>query len=58
MFETLRDALCQTPILAYANMQKPFILTTDASTSAIGYIPSQRDQDGRERPISYGGRAQ
>jgi transposase InsO family protein len=31
-------------------------LTTDASTTGIGYILSQRDDGGRERVISYGGR--
>lgn len=30
-FETLKRKLTSVPILAYPNMNKPFILTTDAS---------------------------
>jgi len=37
-------------------MQKEFILTTDACTGGISLILSQLDDQGRERPISYGGR--
>lgn len=32
------------------------ISTTDGSTSVIAYILSQRDEDGREHPVCYGGR--
>ncbi|CAC5395107.1 unnamed protein product [Mytilus coruscus] len=38
-------------------MSKPFILTCDASGSAIGYILGQLDENGKERVISYSGRA-
>ena len=37
-------------------MKKPFILTTDASGSGIGYILSQEDGD-KDVVICYGGRA-
>ena len=56
-FQRLRSALISTPILAYPDMNKPFILTTDASTSAIGYILSQIGDDGKEHPVYFGGRA-
>ena len=36
-------------------MGKPFILTTDASSTGIGYILSQKDEE-KESVISYGGR--
>ena len=56
-FQNLKTALAKTPILAYADMNRPFILTTDASNTAIGYILSQADSNGREVPLVFGGRA-
>ena len=56
-FETLKHALTSPPVLGFANMNKPFVLSTDASGSAIGYILGQLDETGKERVISYGGRA-
>ena len=38
-------------------MTKPFIITSDASTSAIGYVLSQLDDQGREHPIAFNGRS-
>lgn len=38
-------------------MNRDFILTTDASGSAIGYILGQLDDSGSECVIAYGGRA-
>ena len=55
-FDFLKEALISAPILAFPNMQKEFILTTDACTSGIAYILSQLDGQGREHVISYGGR--
>ncbi|PIK46200.1 gag-pol fusion protein [Apostichopus japonicus] len=56
-FESLKHALTTPPILAYPSMSKPFIVSTDASGSAIGYILGQRDSCNRERVIAYGGRS-
>ena len=56
-FETLKLALTSAPILAYADMSKPFILSCNASGHAIGYILGQLDDQNRERVINYGGRA-
>ncbi|CAG2186270.1 Retrovirus-related Pol polyprotein from transposon 17.6,Retrovirus-related Pol polyprotein from transposon 412,Retrovirus-related Pol polyprotein from transposon 297 [Mytilus edulis] len=55
-FETLKQALITAPILKYPDFEKEFILACDASTQAIGYILSQKDENGQERPIGYGGR--
>jgi len=54
-FQSMKDRLCTTPVLAYPNFELPFILTTDASKVAIGTILSQV-QDGKERPIAYASR--
>ncbi|XP_048252488.1 uncharacterized protein LOC125380443 [Haliotis rufescens] len=53
----LKGCLTSAPVLTYPDPNKPFILTTDASTSAIGYILGQRDASGQEHVICYGGRA-
>ena len=46
-FETLKNALTTAPILAYPDMSKPFVLTCDASGTAIGYILGQLDAQNR-----------
>ncbi|CAC5402690.1 unnamed protein product [Mytilus coruscus] len=56
-FDKLKDALCSPPVLAYPDLSKPFILTTDASGTAIGYILGQFDSEGRERVCAYNGRS-
>ena len=55
-FETLKNALVSPPVLRFPDMNKDFILTTDASGSAIGHILSQLDDSGRECVIAYGDR--
>ena len=55
-FNFLKDALTSAPILAFPNMRKDFILTTDACVSGIAYILSQLDDQQREHVICYGGR--
>ena len=54
-FQSMKDKLCATPVLAYPNFKLPFILTTDASKTAIAAILSQV-QDGVERPTTYASR--
>ena len=53
----LKNALCSAPILAFPDMNRPFILTCDASPSGLGYILGQLDESGKERVIEYSGRA-
>ena len=56
-FQSLKSALISAPVLRLPDMNKQFILTTDASTTAISYILGQRDENGKEYAIHYGGRA-
>ena len=51
-FDSLKDRLCTTPVLADPNFKLPFILTTDAPKVAIAAVLSQV-QNGLERPIGY-----
>jgi len=44
-FDELKSALCNYPILRIPNLNKPFILDTDASTIGIGGILQQLDDD-------------
>ena len=37
-------------------MNKPFVLSTDTSGAAIGYILEQINETGREPSIAFGGR--
>ena len=56
-FRAIKHQLVSAPVLAYPDTNKEFILTTDASGQAIGYILSQKDVTEKERVIAYGGRA-
>ena len=55
-FETLKNALTSSPVLAMPNDSGEFVLDTDACDRAIGAVLSQI-QDGEERVIAYAGRA-
>lgn len=55
-FDVLKTKLTTAPILAYPDFDKEFILYTDASANAIGYVLGQRDDDKRERVICFSGR--
>ncbi|KAL7287676.1 hypothetical protein TKK_0018073 [Trichogramma kaykai] len=51
-FNTLKQILCEAPLLTYPDFSKPFIITTDASGYAVGGILSQ-GETGKEKPIAY-----
>ena len=61
--ETLKEALCANPVLAYPRRDREFIVKSDAATGhGIGAVLIQRDdpdeegQPGQERPVCYYGR--
>ena len=52
-FNTLKKALCKSPVLCNPDFDKRFILQTDASDRGVGAVLSQEDESGRDRPIAY-----
>jgi hypothetical protein len=52
-FQTLKQKLCEAPILAYPNCHDTFVLDTDASAYGIGGVLAQIQQ-GEEKVIAYG----
>ena len=55
-FEQLKQLLTQSPVLAFPNFEKDFLLETDASTSGLGAVLAQRQDDGKVRPVAYASR--
>ncbi|CAC5408177.1 Retrovirus-related Pol polyprotein from transposon 297,Retrovirus-related Pol polyprotein from transposon 17.6 [Mytilus coruscus] len=53
--EILKIKLTSAPILVFPDFNKEFILHTDASGTAIGYVLGQHDKDKKLRVIAYGG---
>jgi hypothetical protein len=56
-FRKLKEIMCNGPIRAYPNMNKTFELYTDGSMTAIGWVLTQRSDQGRPQIISCGGRS-
>ncbi len=52
-FEQLKACLMDAPILVKAQVDQPFILTTDASNSHVGGVLSQIQPDGSNQPTGY-----
>lgn len=52
-FQQLKDALSRDVILPHPDLDKPFVLETDASDAALGAVLYQLDSDGRLRPLAF-----
>ena len=55
-FKILKEKLCSTPVLAYPDPNREFILDTDASGHSISGVLGQVGEDGKEHVIAYGSR--
>jgi len=51
--DELKSRISSAPILKFPDFSKQFILTTDASSIALGGVLSQNCEDGREHPVSF-----
>ncbi|KAL5008728.1 hypothetical protein ScPMuIL_014309, partial [Solemya velum] len=52
-FDYLKDSLTVVPLLVYPNLNKPFVLYTDASDTCIGACLSQETDEGEEQLIYF-----
>lgn len=55
LFEILKKAITQEPVLSYPDFNQEYILTTDASKVALGTILTQ-GTIGQDKPIAYASR--
>ena len=46
-----------SPVLAFADYTKEFLLETDALKEGLGAVLSQKQEDGWFHPVAYGSRA-
>ena len=53
-FEWLKQACMHSPVLAFADYTKDFLLETDASKEGLGAVLSQKQGDGLFHPVAYG----
>ena len=55
-FSILKMKCMTVPVLALADFQKPFLLETDASSSGLGAVLSQKQDNGKFHPVIYASR--
>ena len=53
-FQALKQACMNSPVLAFADYMKDFLLKTDASKEGLGAVLSQKQVDGWFHPVAYG----
>lgn len=52
-FETLKERMTNAPILTHPDFKRPFVIQCDASTTGVGSVLYQLDDDGNEKPIAF-----
>ena len=56
-FPGIKMSLHDSPVLAFANYTKDFLLKTDASKEGLGVVLSQKQADGHYHLVTYGSQA-
>ena len=52
-YEELKMRCMTSPVLAFADFEKPFLLETNASKEGLGAVLSQKQEDGRYHPVAF-----
>ena len=55
-FQKLKDKLVVSPVLAFPQFDRGFILDTDASGVGLGAVLAQKKDDGTVQPVAYASR--
>ena len=53
-FKALKQACMNSPVLAFADYRKDFLLETDASKEGLGAVLSEKQEDGWFHLVAYG----
>ena len=53
-FQALKQACMNSPVLAFADYTKEFLLETDASKEGLGAVLCQKQEDGQFHPVVFG----
>ena len=56
-FQVLKQACMSSPVLAFVNYMKDFLLEMEASKEGLGPVLSQKQADGHYHPVVYGSQA-
>ena len=56
-FNTLKQKCMTAPVLAFADLEKPFLLETDTSALGLGAVLQQVQVDRKLHPVAYASRA-
>ena len=56
-FQALKQACMNSPVLAFADYTKDFLLETDASKEGLGAVLSQKQEDGQFHLVAYASQA-
>ena len=52
-FDALKQACMNSPVLAFTDYTRDFLLETDASKEGLGAVLSQKQDDGWFHPVTY-----
>ena len=53
----LKEKILTSPLLVFPDFAKPFLLEMDASKEGLGAVLSQKQDDGRFHPVTFGSRS-
>ena len=53
-FQVLKQACMNSPVLAFSNYTKDFLMKMDASREGLEAVLSQKQVDGQFHPVAYG----